>query len=178
MNDINYIYPIGLVIAYFIVQYTTAKQLPADYDGKYTMKMPSFLKVVSLICMLLVTVGFCAYLFFEKEYEREFLIGFSIVFLATAYLCLLARNHSIRFDDETVEMRNSLGRITIVKWTELVDCGFIYFFNFITLKDRQGKKVFIYYYLNGLEQFLRKFDSKTKWSRSVLPIRHRKNFKL
>ena len=173
-----YLLIIGFTIAYYLIHYATGKHVAADKEDKILLKFPPFLKILSIVFMGISVMGLFAFFYFEEEpFEIAAIVMITFLNLVSAYLCLLTRNHYVRFDDETVEMRNSLGRVSTVKWAEVVDVGFLGYLGFIKLKDKYGKRVYIHHYLRGLGQFLNKFEAKTKWSRTSISLTQRNSFR-
>jgi hypothetical protein len=177
MSVSAFVVPAMMAVFYIALYSASAKKVIVGKDNKTALRFPAFLKIVSIFCLLISIGVLFAYPYFETdnvEIKGMLLIG--LLSAGSLYLGLLSKNHYVWFDDETVEVRNFLGKVRCVQWKELIDVDFLPFSKFIKLKDKEGRVVYVSTYIEGLDLFLDKFEAKTKWARTIVTLRHNRKF--
>lgn len=177
MSVSSIVVPAVLAVFYAALYSASAKNVSVGEDKQTVLRFPAFLKIVSILCLLISIGVLFAYPYFEAdniEIKGMLLIG--LLSAGSLYLSLLSKNHYVRFDDETVEVRNFLGRIRCVQWRDLIDADFLPYSKFLKLKDKEGRVVYVSTYIEGLNLFLDKFEAKTKWARTIVTLKQIRKF--
>jgi len=171
-----FLFPAIAIIVYSILYRFIAKNIPADKEGKVLLRLPVLYKIIGWIGLAISVAIITSQFVYPDEHFTVLFIFFQVFGCLSVFSILLARNHYVRFDGATLEVRDFLGRVKTVEWAKLKDVGFILFLGLIRLKDDKGQTVYVHHHLKGIDQFLQTFEARTKWTKAVLPMRKQKFF--
>jgi hypothetical protein len=125
---------------------------------------------VSLVIGLIVTIG---PILTDKPDAAMFVMMFLmfLIFIGLGLLCVLFyRNHYLRFDNSTIEVRSAFAKTKIINWEEIKSVSFNPSSGLITLKNQNGQKIKVHQHLIGLGRFISYLETKTGWTAKKLKL--------
>ena len=151
----------------------TGKHVDSNEKGEFLLKMHKLYKIVgyvSLVIGLIVTIG---PILTDKPDAAIFIMMFLmfLIFIGLGLLCVLFyRNHYLRFDNSTIEVRSAFAKTKIINWEEIKSVSFNPSSGLITLKNQHGQKIKVHQHLIGLGRFISYLETKTDWTAKKLKL--------
>lgn len=156
---------VGLALSY--LQKGAGRQEVSAYTGHF-LRMNKFYAVIAVVSIVLGLI-IDIMLILGKEFILT-LLPILIFWLPAVFCFLYYKNHYLKFNESTIEVRSWLGKQQIIHWAEIQNISFNHLSGLLTITDKNGVEVKIHQHIVGLISFVNMMEGKTSWTAKGLRL--------
>lgn len=163
---------IGLVTTLVMSYMNNAagKAVEKNALGYIEIRMNRLYQISGLGCLTITSIFLVAGICYN---DKEMYITAALMFFlfgGLGAICLLYyHNHVVKFNDETIIVKNWKGKKKEIKWAEIYHIEFNAFSGYLKL-SASNTEVCIHQHLVGLKELVKRMEEKTRWTASGLKL--------
>lgn len=157
------------IIAYLYK--TTTENVMRKPDGFFELKPSKFYWFFGII-WLVMAGAVLIWIFWFPDKLMLLWLAITLVFGGGfgMYMILFYLNYRLRFDEETIFLRNLLGKESSLKWNEIRHISYGSISSYVKIQTKNRDKMKITYYLTGFKVFVAMMELKTQWTAKELKL--------
>jgi hypothetical protein len=157
----------------YFLQKATSTAIPTEHDGNPILQLPKFFMVFGFLALFGGVCGALYSLFLSENQATNMLfpaIMFLLMFSLPGVICLQwYYNYWTKFDNDTIEVSDWLGRITTIKWKDIESANFNAMTLLLLLKTPETT-VKVYQLVKGFPMFVGTMEELTEFKAKELKI--------
>ncbi|QHL86100.1 hypothetical protein GU926_01010 [Nibribacter ruber] len=176
MQDFLFYLLLGLAISglTFYLNKGAAKSINQDDEGFTNLKMPKLYAIIGVLGLVGGAIFLGSFLVVEDIDVVTTVISLILclsILWGLGIICLLWYfNHTLKFDEFSLEVVNVYGKQTKIYWQDITFMKFKPFSGLLILKDENNQKIAIHQHLVGLSAFTSMIDLKTSFNSEELKM--------
>jgi hypothetical protein len=161
---------VAVALAIRVLKKGSRKLVEPDAFKFVRLRMHPLYGIFGMMALLL-----CFVLAVGMELQQQPRIFFLIPTLAIGvpgmYSLLYYLNHSLWYNNKTLEVRNWYGKTKVLNWSEVKTASFKLLFGILLIRSENGRILFVHQHLKGFHSFLRVLELNTNLSAKSFDVR-------